>query len=188
MFLNKKAFSLVEMLVVVIIISIIAGIGMPNIKRYMTSSKRNSIKPTLNYIVSLLDLKYIEGGRTFGGLIISDIKGSTLPGGYCIKVFTASNPQPEFSKTGTSTFGTCRKGIPSTCKTSSGYVIIAYGKKPHLDIGLSHEAKTSDGKQSFFLHGEEATCSRLKTTKTCPSYKNGDDCRNAGCRWLGNCL
>ena len=191
---SRKGFSLIEMLIVLAIIVVISTISIPNIKRFTSESKRDSLKPTLNYISSLFQLKYIEGGRTFGGLEITDINPSSFPKNYCIKVFTKSEPQPTFIVSSDlkgvtpNTIGTCRSGVPTGCSTDSGFVIIAYGKKQILDVGLSHEPKNQNGKSNFFLYGKDASCAKLRA-QSCSTYSDSSSCRNAGCRWIvSSCL
>ena len=54
----KKSFTLIELLIVVAIIGILAGVGIPMYNGYMESAKINAVKKQHNQIVSYLSAEF----------------------------------------------------------------------------------------------------------------------------------
>ena len=168
---THKGFSLIELLVAVFIIGLLGTIIIPNYNTYTNKANRNSVKPTLSYIYNLFKLNYISE-RNFGGVVFQDVN---VPEGHCIVSSSGSTPEPD-----PKIIGTCRSGVNKSCSTPSGFVVIAYGKKQKLDIGINHT--------QVFKVGKDATCKKLKGSP-CNSYsgkgegKGPGECRKAGCHW-----
>ena len=55
---NKKSFTLIELLIVVAIIGILAGVGIPMYNGYMKTAKINAVKKQHNQIVSYLSAEF----------------------------------------------------------------------------------------------------------------------------------
>ena len=54
----KKGFTLIELLIVVAIIGILAGVGIPMYNGYMTDAKINAVKKQHQHIVSYLSAEF----------------------------------------------------------------------------------------------------------------------------------
>ena len=164
-----KGFSLIELLVVISILSILAGVSIPKYRSYSEQSKRNSVKPTLAYIYNLFKINYVENG-TFKN---TKLTNASLPEGYCItastKGSTSEQPSPR-------SIGNC-SGIDIE-EPSSGFVIIAHGKSSNLNVGINHreEFVEEKSKQQMFI-------ALTKNTTECSGYTIGKKCRQAGCYW-----
>ena len=57
---DTKAFSLVELLVVVFILGTLVAIAIPNYQRSKTEAQISALKPTLVYIENLLRYYYVN--------------------------------------------------------------------------------------------------------------------------------
>ena len=76
-------FTLVELLVVLIILGLVAGIAGPNVMKYLGSSKTKTAKLQIKEIESSLELFYLDTGQyptTAQGLDLLIRNGANLPG------------------------------------------------------------------------------------------------------------
>ncbi len=60
---NRQGFSLVELIVVMVIIAMLAGIVMLNTRRSLISARQNTAKAQIKTIVDAIDSFYAEQGR-----------------------------------------------------------------------------------------------------------------------------
>ena len=190
---GKKAFSLIELLVVVFILGTLVAIAIPNYQRSKTEAQISALKPTLVYIENLLRHHYSDH-LTFKNLDMQDI---TVPKAYCIVLringSAVEQAQPNH-------FGECqlkadgvyfrpgRKETVAVNSPSSGFIIVALGEYKNLDIGMDHEGQTwqwldgkwmrSDGVQlaSSTDVSKFKKCEDLCTDKSCKKT-----CESAGC-------
>ena len=58
----KEGFSLVELMVVIVIIGVLAGISVPIYQNNVEKAKRTEVAVTMGYLKSELDLYYAEEG------------------------------------------------------------------------------------------------------------------------------
>ena len=89
--LNTKAFSLIELMVVVAIIGILAAVAIPNIQKYMNKSKQTEAKINLSAIYTAektyhteknsYDATFTDIGYKPEGSFIYDIGFSSAPSG-----------------------------------------------------------------------------------------------------------
>ncbi len=59
----SRAFSLVEIMIVIVIIGLLAGVVTVNVRSYLTKAKRNVARQDIAVIVSSLDQFWAETGR-----------------------------------------------------------------------------------------------------------------------------
>ena len=60
---SKRAFSLVEIMIVIVIIGLLAGVVTVNVRGYLTKAKQNIAKQNISTFVSALDQFWAEAGR-----------------------------------------------------------------------------------------------------------------------------
>ena len=60
---RRRAFTLVEIMVVVVILGILATTATVAVRDYLVSGKRNAAKSEIAQIVSALELFYVENDR-----------------------------------------------------------------------------------------------------------------------------
>ncbi len=77
--MNKKAFTLLELLVVVLIIGILAAIALPQYKFAVAKSKYNTIKEMTESIANSVQRYYLATGNKPENLAVLDID---IPGTY----------------------------------------------------------------------------------------------------------
>lgn len=169
MFLKKnQGFSLVELLVVIAIIAILSAVIVPRYNTYRENSQKNSLKPSISYIYSLLKLKQIDEKRFNGFTIPSN---ATIPKGYCLRVY--------FYQQGTNSAelsnGICSPSFKSISPTSGFLIIVS--KNGQAQLAMSHEG--------IFKTTSQAIKNPPEITKSCSSYgSNLSNCRKAGCKSL----
>ena len=201
---DKKAFSLVELLVIIVIISVMATVSIPGFREHQRQSEMNSVKPILDYVDHLIELQQDEDGN-FINLTISNTPEA---GQYCVvmRVNGKADQQPVPSH-----FGNCgddpNKNNNNTYKVSSrtpviisppksGFVVIALGETEDRDIGINHLGDTAlyqdkdtvslidsngDPQSSFTGSLYEAL---TKDALDCKDYTTRADCYKAGCQYV----
>lgn len=60
---NRRAFSLVELMVVLVLIGLLAGVATVNVRHYLIRGKRNAAKAEIHTICLALDTFYSTYGR-----------------------------------------------------------------------------------------------------------------------------
>ena len=183
---NKKAFSLVELLVVVVILGTVVAIAIPTYHRSKIEAQIKALKPTLVYIENLLRYHYAEH-LTFKNLQMDDM--TTVQKDYCIVVringSVAEQPQPNH-------FGECHlqaDGVyfrPGRQKTvtvkspSSGFIIVALGEYEYLDIGMDHEGQTWQWEDGKWMRSDGV---QLVSNVDISHFKKCEDlCENTACK------
>jgi prepilin-type N-terminal cleavage/methylation domain-containing protein len=66
--LHKRAFSLVELVIVIVIIGVLAAIAVPRLSRGATSAGENALSANLTAMRSAIELFYAEHGQTYPAL------------------------------------------------------------------------------------------------------------------------
>ena len=201
---DKKAFSLIELLVIIVIISVMATVSIPGFREHQRQSEINSVKPILDYIDHLIELQY-DDNENFMNLRISNTPEASQ---YCIVIRVNGNPlqQPVPSH-----LGDCgqdpNKNDNNTYKISSrtpvivpppksGFVVIALGETEDRDVGRNHLGDTAlyqeknkvslidskgDPQSSFTGSLYEAL---TKDFLDCKDYTTRADCNKAGCQYV----
>lgn len=59
----KKAFTLIELLIVLVIIGILASIAVPQYEKMMDKAKIAEMKSTLDQLAKAIDIYYMEAGK-----------------------------------------------------------------------------------------------------------------------------
>lgn len=62
-FRSRRAFSLVEMMVVLVLIGLLAGLVTINVRQYMVSGRQNAAKAEIRTIVDAINTYYTQHGR-----------------------------------------------------------------------------------------------------------------------------
>ncbi len=65
---QRRAFSLIELVIVIVIIGILAAIAVPRLSRGATSASENSLSANLAAMRSAIELFYAEHGNTYPAL------------------------------------------------------------------------------------------------------------------------
>ena len=82
----KRAFSLVELVIVIVIIGVLAAIAVPRLSRGATTASENALSANLAAMRSAIELFYAEHGQTYPALAkfedpltkYSDLSGTTF--------------------------------------------------------------------------------------------------------------
>ena len=127
-FKRSSGFTLIEMMIVVVIIGILAGIAYPSYKEYVTHSKRSDAKAALLQ-AQMAQEKYRANHVTYGTLGEIGISNLSPDGYYTIAV---SNPT---STTYTITAAPTSTQTDSTCGTFA----VNQGGKDHSGSYASAE-------------------------------------------------
>lgn len=109
---NKKGFTLVELLAVIVILAIILAIAVPSISDMIKNSKRNAFEADVKLIIKGIDYKILEGKTITVATVesTSDLSDyGANPADYESFDITAITPAIKINLTGKSTgkFGAC---------------------------------------------------------------------------------
>jgi type IV pilus assembly protein PilA len=116
---NKKGFTLVELLAVIVILAVILAIAVPSISTVMDSAKKSAFEDNVKLIIKGIDYKVLEAQAagtaepSTGVQVTTELsKYGANPGDYdsfTITTVSSSGSPTKISLTGKSTgkFGTC---------------------------------------------------------------------------------
>ena len=79
--MNKKGFSLIELLAVIVIIGIIALITFPIVDDIISNSEKKAFKASVDELVNLTEMDYNEFGRT--GVVVYILNNKKLTCNLC---------------------------------------------------------------------------------------------------------
>lgn len=79
--MNKKGFSLIELLAVIVIIGIIALITFPIVDDIISNSEKKAFKASVDELVNLTEMNYNEFGRT--GVVVYTLNNKKLTCNVC---------------------------------------------------------------------------------------------------------
>jgi len=79
--MNKKGFSLIELLAVIVIIGIIALITFPIVDDIISNSEKKAFKASVDELVNLTEMDYNEFGRT--GVVVYTLNNKKLTCNLC---------------------------------------------------------------------------------------------------------
>ena len=125
-----RGFSLIELMIVVVIIGIIAGIGYPSYQRYIVRASREAAKTELLQLAALQEKIYLNStsyavsvtasynGRSDGGL--GKTTGRTSDGKYTIAVSPTAGPTQTYTLTATPVAGMTQEGDGNISINSAG--------------------------------------------------------------------
>lgn len=80
--LNRKGFTLVEIMIVVAIIGLLAAIAIPNFVKARETAQKNACINNMRQIESAKDQWAIENKKTTGDIVTSDNVSAYIKGGY----------------------------------------------------------------------------------------------------------
>jgi type IV pilus assembly protein PilA len=110
---NRKGFTLVELLAVIVILAIILAIAVPSISSMIANSKKNSFEANVKMIITSISYKLLEG-TAIATSTTENLKNSigtygANPADYESFYITSTSPTITISLTGVAggKFGTC---------------------------------------------------------------------------------
>jgi type IV pilus assembly protein PilE len=78
--LNARGFTLIEVMIVVVIVAILAGIALPSYQEHVRKSRRIDARETLTRMAALQERFFFQNSRYSNKL--SDLGGNTSPEGW----------------------------------------------------------------------------------------------------------
>ena len=93
---NKKGFTLIEVLAIIIILAIIALIAIPNINGYVNEAHEQSFKTSIDSLIHAYEYKMIDEGDI--GRVTAcdlDVNKCSIKGYVEFRPFSDSDPNPE---------------------------------------------------------------------------------------------
>ncbi len=127
---RESGFSLIELMIVVAIIGILAGIAYPSYTEFVTKSKRGDAKAAL-LDAQLQQEKYRTNNTTYGTATQAGIEAVSTDGYYTIAV---------------------------SGNTGTAYLVTAAPKSPHADSTCGTFAVNQDGKITDNTSYADADC------------------------------
>jgi len=114
--MNKKGFTLIELMIVVAIIGILAAIAIPNFLKYQAKSKQSEAKVNLKGIFTS-ETAYYSEQNTYGSFSMINY-APTGTARYALAVGTASGTPDTASEAGASVAMLAAGSVGTTCTTA----------------------------------------------------------------------
>jgi prepilin-type N-terminal cleavage/methylation domain-containing protein len=143
---RRNAFTLVELLIVVIIIGILAAVAIPQFGDSATDAKRASLDANLTTLRSALELYYHQHGSTYPGIIKTHKAGAADPAAHSSTGDAFAKQLTEYSDAAGNTADTrdttnfpygpyLRRGIPKNPLPAAGALAAPNSVSVVLDAG-----------------------------------------------------